>query len=119
MTDSTRRWWGMAVISVSVLVVGLDLTVLSLALPTIAATMHASTGDLQWITDSYALVIAALILPAGLLGDRYGRKKILLIALSLFVVSSVWCAYATSVGELIAARAGLGLRGGPDFPRGA
>ena len=116
MKDSPRRWWAMAAISVSVLVVGLDLTVLSLALPTIAATMHASTGDLQWITDSYALVIAALILPAGLLGDRYGRKKILLIALSLFVVSSVWCAYATSVGELIAARAVLGVGAAPIFP---
>ncbi len=109
MTDSSRRWWAMAAISVSVLVVGLDLTVLSLALPTIAATMHATTGDLQWIADSYALVIAAMILPAGLLGDRYGRKKVLLIALVLFVASSVWCAYSASVGELIAARAVLGI----------
>ena len=116
MTDSTRRWWAMAAISVSVLVVGLDLTVLSLALPTIAATMHASTGDLQWITDSYALVIAALILPAGLLGDRYGRKKVLLAALVLFVASSVWCAYSASVGELIAARAVLGIGAAAVFP---
>ena len=76
MKDPARRWWAMAAISVSVLVVSLDLTVLSLALPTIAGTMHASTGDLQWITDAYSLVIAALILPAGLLGDRYGRKKV-------------------------------------------
>jgi len=109
MTDSTRRWWAMAAISVSVLVVGLDLTVLSLALPTIAADLHATTGDLQWITDAYALVLAALILPAGLLGDRYGRKKVLLGALVLFVASSVWCAYSASVGELIAARAVLGI----------
>jgi MFS transporter, DHA2 family, multidrug resistance protein len=109
MNGSTRRWWAMAAISVSVLVVGLDLTVLSLALPTIAATMHASTGDLQWITDSYALVIAALILPAGLLGDRFGRKKVLLAALVFFVAASVWCAYSVSVGELIAARAVLGI----------
>jgi MFS transporter, DHA2 family, multidrug resistance protein len=109
MTASTRRWWAMGAIAVSVLVVGLDLTVLSLALPTIAADLHATTSDLQWIADSYALVLAALILPAGLLGDRYGRKKILLGALVLFVASSVWCAYATSVGELIAARAVLGV----------
>jgi DHA2 family multidrug resistance protein-like MFS transporter len=105
----SRRWWAMAAISVSVLVVSLDLTVLSLALPTIAADMHATTGDLQWITDSYSLVIAALILPAGLLGDRYGRKKVLLAALVVFVASSVWCAYAVSIGELIAARAALGV----------
>jgi MFS transporter, DHA2 family, multidrug resistance protein len=116
MKDSTRRWWAMAAISVSVLVVSLDLTVLSLALPTIAATMHASTGDLQWITDAYALVIAALILPAGLLGDRYGRKKVLLAALVLFVASSVWCAYSVSVGELIAARAVLGIGAAAVFP---
>ncbi len=116
MADSARRWWAMAAISVSVLVVGLDLTVLSLALPTIATTMHATTGDLQWVADSYSLVIAALILPAGLLGDRYGRKKVLLIALALFVASSVWCAYSVSVGELIAARAVLGIGAAAIFP---
>ena len=91
------------------LVVGLDLTVLSLALPTIAGDLHASTGDLQWISDAYSLVLAAAILPAGLLGDRYGRKRVLLIALALFGVSSALCAYAASTGELIAARALLGV----------
>ena len=116
MKDSARRWWAMAAISVSVLVVSLDLTVLSLALPTIAGTMHASTADLQWITDSYSLVIAALILPAGLLGDRYGRKKVLLAALVVFAASSVWCAYSASVGELIAARAALGIGAAAVFP---
>src|SRR5215472_11656029 len=116
MKQSTRRWSALAAIAVSVLVVGLDLTVLSLALPTIAATMHATTGDLQWIADSYSLVIAALILPAGLLGDRYGRKKILLGALVVFVASSVWCAYSVSVGELIAARAVLGIGAAAVFP---
>jgi MFS transporter, DHA2 family, multidrug resistance protein len=116
MKDTSRRWWAMAAISVSVLVVGLDLTVLSLALPTIAASLHATTGDLQWITDSYTLVIAALILPAGLLGDRYGRKKILLAALVVFVGTSVWCAYSVSVGELIVARAVLGVAAAAIFP---
>jgi MFS transporter, DHA2 family, multidrug resistance protein len=116
MKQSTRRWSALAAIAVSVLVVGLDLTVLSLALPTIAATMHATTSDLQWIADSYSLVIAALILPAGLLGDRYGRKKVLLIALVVFVASSVWCAYSVSIGELIAARAMLGVGAAAVFP---
>jgi MFS transporter, DHA2 family, multidrug resistance protein len=104
-----RRWWALIAIAASMLVVGLDLTVLSLALPTISADLHASTGDLQWISDAYSLVLAAAILPAGLLGDRYGRKRVLLIALALFGVSSVLCAYAASVGELIAARALLGI----------
>src|SRR5882724_7159135 len=115
-TRSSARWWALAAISASVLVVGLDLTVLNLALPTIATDLHASTGDLQWISDAYSLVIAAAILPAGLLGDRYGRKRVLLIALALFLVSSAACAYAASVGELIAARAVLGIGAAAVFP---
>jgi MFS transporter, DHA2 family, multidrug resistance protein len=95
---SARRWWALVAIAASVLVVGLDLTVLNLALPTMSVSLHASTSDLQWITDSYSLVLAALILPAGLLGDRYGRKRLLLISLVLFGASSAACAYATSVG---------------------
>jgi EmrB/QacA subfamily drug resistance transporter len=118
MNGPDRRWLALAAISVSVLVVGLDLTVLSLALPTIAGDLHATTGDLQWITDSYSLVLAALVLPAGLLGDRYGRKKVLLFALVVFVASSVWCAYAGSTGDLIAARAVLGIGAAAVFPMG-
>jgi len=114
--QTSRRWWAMVAIAAAALVVGLDLTVLSLALPTMAGSLHASTGDLQWITDSYSLVLAALILPAGLLGDRYGRKRGLLAALVIFGASSVWCAYSTSVGELIAARAVLGIGAAAIFP---
>jgi MFS transporter, DHA2 family, multidrug resistance protein len=113
---SARKWWALVAIAASVLVVGLDLTVLTLALPTIAVDLHASTSDLQWFSDAYSLVLAAAILPAGLLGDRFGRKKLLLIALTLFGVSSVACAYATSTGELIAARAVLGLGAAAIFP---
>ena len=116
VTNSARRWWALLAIAASVLVVGLDLTVLNLALPTMAVSLHASTGDLQWIVDAYSLVLAALILPAGLLGDRYGRKRLLLIALVLFGASSLACAYATSVGELVAARAVLGIGAAAIFP---
>src|SRR6266705_2020660 len=104
-----RRWWALSALSLSVLVVGLDLTVLNLALPTLADDLHASTGDLQWFIDAYSLVLAAALLPAGLLGDRFGRKKLLTGALILFGVASLACAYAGSAGELIAARAVLGL----------
>ncbi|HET9080741.1 MAG TPA: MFS transporter [Trebonia sp.] len=110
------RWWAVAAISLSLLVVSLDLTVLSLALPKIATSMHASTSDLQWIVDSYSLVIAALILPAGLLGDRFGRKRILIGSLGLFLGCSVWTAYSAGVGELIAARALLGVGAAALFP---
>jgi MFS transporter, DHA2 family, multidrug resistance protein len=113
---SARKWWALVAIAASVLVVGLDLTVLNLALPTISGDLHASTSDLQWILDSYSLVLAAVMLPAGLLGDRFGRKNVLLAALVLFGVSSAACAYATSVGELIAARAMLGIGAAAIFP---
>src|ERR1700728_2489255 len=109
VTHSARRWLALVAIAASVLVVGLDLTVLNLALPSMAVSLHASTGDLQWIVDAYSLVLAALILPPGLLAARYGRKRLLLIALVLFGAASLACAYATSVGALIAARAVLGV----------
>jgi MFS transporter, DHA2 family, multidrug resistance protein len=103
------RWWALVAISASVLVVGLDLTVLNLALPVLSTQLHASTTDLQWFSASYSLVLAAALLPAGMLGDRLGRKKMLLIALVVFGASSVACALAGSPAELIAGRAVLGL----------
>jgi DHA2 family multidrug resistance protein-like MFS transporter len=104
-----RRWWALGALALSVLVVGLDLTVLNLALPTLATALHASTAQLQWIVDAYSLVLAALLLPAGLLGDRLGRKKLLLAALAVFGAASLACAYASSANLLITARAVLGL----------
>jgi len=108
-TSERRRWLALGALALSVLVVGLDLTVLNLALPTLGTDLHASTGDLQWFVDSYSLVLAAALLPAGLLGDRFGRKKALVPALILFGVASLACAYSHSTGELMAARAVAGL----------
>src|SRR5260370_27422026 len=107
--DSSRKWWALGSLSLSVLVVALDLFVLTLALPTVSADLHASSGDLQWFVDGYSLVLAAALLPAGLLGDRTGRKRMLTGALVLFGIASLACAYSTSAGELVAARALLGL----------
>jgi MFS transporter, DHA2 family, multidrug resistance protein len=104
-----RRWWALGALALSVLVVGLDLFVLTLALPTLSADLHASSSDLQWFVDAYSLVLAAALLPAGLLGDRFGRKRMLTCALVLFGAASLACAYSSSSGELIAARAALGL----------
>jgi MFS transporter, DHA2 family, multidrug resistance protein len=104
-----RRWWALGALALSVLVVGLDIFVLTLAIPTLSADLHASASDAQWFVDAYSLVLAAALLPAGLLGDRYGRRKLLTFALILFGISSLACAYSTSTGELIAARAALGL----------
>ena len=106
-----RRWWALGAITLAILAVGLDITVLSVALPTLATALHASESDLQWFSSGYALVLAAAMLPAGLLGDRYGRKKVMLLALALFGAGSLACAYAPSAGAFIAARLVLGLAG--------
>jgi EmrB/QacA subfamily drug resistance transporter len=106
-----RRWWALGAVSLAVLAVGLDGTVLSVALPTLAGALHASEADLQWFSSGYLLVLAAAMLPAGLLGDRYGRKKVLLASLALFGAVSGICAAAPSAGVFLAARALLGLGG--------
>src|SRR5262245_1997935 len=104
-----RRWWALGALTLAVLAVGLDGTVLSVALPTLATDLHASTADLQWFVSGYTLVLAAALLPGGLLGDRYGRKRVLLGALAQFGAGSLACAYAPSSGTFIAARVLLGL----------
>ncbi len=107
----TRRWWALGAVTLTVLAAGLDATVLNLALPTLATALHASESDLQWFSAGYALTLAAGMLPAGLLGDRYGRKTVLLGSLVLFGAGSLACAYAPSSDAFIAARAVLGLAG--------
>ncbi len=106
-----RRWWALAAITLGVLAVGLDVTVLSVALPTLAVSLKASESDLQWFSSGYALTLAAGMLPAGVLGDRFGRKRILLGALVLFAAGSVSCAYSVNPGEFIAGRLVLGVTG--------
>jgi MFS transporter, DHA2 family, multidrug resistance protein len=107
----TRKWWALGALVVAVLAVGVDGTVLSVALPTLSKALRASESDLQWFSSGYFLVLAAAMLPAGLLGDRYGRKKVLVVSLALFGAGSVACAYATSVAEFMAARVLVGLAG--------
>jgi MFS transporter, DHA2 family, multidrug resistance protein len=110
-TTGTRKWWALGALALATLAVGLDGTVLSVALPTLARTLNAGESDLQWFSSGYLLVLAAAMLPMGLLGDRFGRKKVLLLALLLFGAGSAACAYAPSAGAFIAARFVLGLAG--------
>src|SRR5215470_12545324 len=107
----TRRWWALAALALGVLAVGLDITVLSVALPTLATALKASESDLQWFSSGYALVLAAGMLPAGVLGDRFGRKRVLVGALILFGAGSIWCAYAVNPAQFIAGRVLLGAAG--------
>ncbi len=108
-TSSNRKWWALGALTLGVLAIGLDATVLSVALPTLAVDLNASTSSLQWFVSSYTLFLAIGMLPGGLMGDRFGRKKVLLMALALFAAGSVACAYSPSAGAFIAARSVLGL----------
>ncbi|MDA8074221.1 MAG: MFS transporter [Actinomycetota bacterium] len=105
------RWWALGGVTLAVLAVGMDLTILSVALPTLARVLKASEADLEWFSSGYALVLAAVMLPAGLVGDRYGRKKVLLGSLSSFALGSAACAYSRSAAMFIAARVVLGFAG--------
>ena len=106
-----RKWWALGAVCLGCLAVGVDGTVLSVALPTLSKALNASEFDLQWFMSIYFLVMAASMLPAGLLGDRYGRKRVMLISLGLFAVGSAGSAFSTSVAEFMAARVLMGLAG--------
>jgi MFS transporter, DHA2 family, multidrug resistance protein len=107
----SRKWLALVPAVLAVLAVGLDGTILSVALATLGRSLHASTGQLQWFVAAYTLVFAAALVPGGMLGDRYGRKKMLVLSLLLFGLASIACALAPSAGAFIAARALLGLGG--------
>src|SRR4051812_50167090 len=107
-----RRWWAVGALVLAVLAVGFDVTILSLALPALATGLHASTSQLQWFVSSYTLVFAAAMIPGGMLGDRFGRRTLLIIALVVFGVSSVAAAYASSAGGGFSAPGGGGEGGG-------
>jgi MFS transporter, DHA2 family, multidrug resistance protein len=111
-----RRWFALGSLALAVLAVGLDGTILSVALPTLGRSFHASTGQLQWFVAAYTLVFAAALVPGGMLGDRYGRKRMLLLSLLVFGAASIACAFASSAGEFVAARALLGLGGALMLP---
>src|ERR1700694_4655925 len=103
------RWWALAALVVSGLVIGLDSTVLITALPTLSSKLGATTSDLQWIAAAYTLTLGGLLLPAGVLGDRYGRKRMLLVGLAIFGITSVIASQATTATTLIARRALMGV----------
>src|ERR1700682_570048 len=103
------RWWALAALVVSGLVIGLDTTVLITALPTLSSKVGATTSDLQWIAAAYTLTLGGLLLPAGVLGDRFGRKRMLLVGIAIFGISSVIASQATTATALIAMRAVMGI----------
>ncbi|MBL3665178.1 MFS transporter [Streptomyces sp. M2CJ-2] len=106
-----RRWLILGVICLAQLTVLLDNTVLNVAIPSLTREMDASTADIQWMINAYSLVQSGLLLSAGNAADRYGRKKMLAAGLALFGAGSLVAGLADSSGQLIAARAGMGIGG--------
>ncbi len=111
-----RRWFTLLVLCLSLMVIGLDNTILNVALPTLAKTkagggLGASQSELQWIVDAYTIVFAGLLLTAGSLGDRFGRYKGLALGLTIFGTGSAMSAFASGATMLIATRALMGIGG--------
>src|SRR5918996_935781 len=108
-----RRWWALLVLCLSLVVIGMDNTILNVALPTLARDLRASASELQWMVDAYILVFAGLLLTMGAAGDRFGRKLALNAGLVVFVAGSVASAFAGSAEALIGSRAAMGIVLGP------
>ncbi|MGI5456152.1 MFS transporter [Streptomyces sp. CA-249302] len=106
-----QRWLILGVICLAQLTVLLDNTVLNVAIPSLTRELHAETSDIQWMINAYSLVQSGLLLTAGSAADRYGRKKMLLAGLTLFGLGSLVAGFAGTTGQLIAARAGMGVGG--------
>jgi EmrB/QacA subfamily drug resistance transporter len=116
--NARGRWWALAAVAASFLVVGLDSYIVITALPTFSVKLGASTSQLQWITSAYTLAWAGLLLPIGKLGDKLGRRKVLMAGLALFGIASVVASQVTTAGELIALRAVMGAGGAVIMPMG-
>ncbi|WP_197708733.1 MFS transporter [Streptomyces sp. 2323.1] len=106
-----HRWAALGVLCASLLMVGMDLTVLHVAVPTISRELLPSGSELLWIVDSYALTVAAGLITCGTLGDRFGRKRMLMAGFVVFGLASAGAALSVVPGQLIAARAALGVGG--------
>jgi EmrB/QacA subfamily drug resistance transporter len=104
-----RRWQALIVLAASLLVISVGNTILNVALPTLQEELDASSSELQWIVDSYMLLYAGLLLAAGTLGDRFGRRRALVAGLVTFAIGSVLAALSDSATELIASRALMGV----------
>lgn len=109
-------WWGLAVLTLPVLLVSMDMSVLYLAMPSITDALNPSAGQQLWILDIYGFLIASLLITMGNVGDRVGRRRILLIGAALFGIASVIAAFSTDPAMLIAARALMGIGGATLLP---
>ena len=111
-----KEWAGLAVLALPTMLLGLDVTILYLALPAMAVELQPSSTQALWIMDAYGFMIAGFLITMGTLGDRIGRRRLLMMGASAFAVASVFAAYASNAEWLIVARAALGIAGATLMP---
>lgn len=111
-----REWMGLALLALPTILLGLDLTLLHLTLPALAVDLRPSSAQALWIVDAYGFMIAGFLITMGTLGDRIGRRKLLMIGAAAFGAASLMAAYSTSAAMLIVARAVLGIAGATLMP---
>src|SRR4051812_25633901 len=107
-STTDRRWLVLTVLCMSLLIIVIDNTIVNVALPSLVRQLGASVSQLQWVVDAYTLVFAGLLLLAGTLGDRFGRRRALTLGLAVFGAASATAAFTTGVGQLVGARAIMG-----------
>jgi DHA2 family multidrug resistance protein-like MFS transporter len=111
-----REWLGLALLALPTALLGLDLTLLHLTLPALAADLQPSSTEALWIMDAYGFLIAGFLITMGTLGDRIGRRELLMVGAAVFAVASVFAAFSTSAAMLIVARGALGVAGATLMP---
>src|SRR5947209_14115906 len=99
-----RRFLVLGICCMSLLIVGLDTTIVNVALPSIHRSLHASVSGLQWIIDAYTLVVASLLMLAGSTGDRIGRRRVFIVGMSMFALGSLLCSLAGNLTSLVVFR---------------
>jgi EmrB/QacA subfamily drug resistance transporter len=110
-----KKWWTLIAVCAGMFMLLLDVTIVIVAQPAIQSGLHASFSDVQWTLDAYALTLAALLLTSGSLADRYGRKRLFTIGLTIFTLGSLLCGVAVNPLMLIASRSGQGVGGAMMF----
>ena len=105
VAEENRKWWTLFAVSFGLFMIMLDNTVVNVALPTMQRDLHVSISQLEWVVIAYALTFAALLITGGKLGDLYGRRRIFVVGLAIFTLSSLACGLAPTAGFLIGARA--------------
>ena len=109
LAPENRKWWTLWAVAFALFMIMLDNTVVNVALPSIQRTLNAGISELEWVVSAYALTFAVLLLSGGKLADMFGRRRIFLLGLGVFALSSLFCGLASSAGMLIAARSVQGI----------